>query len=67
MSERDSAKDEVLVSVSVRDLSDFCLQWEELRSLLSEEKLLSSTLSLDQKTVIFWLKTLADRTCKDGS
>lgn len=48
----------------IRDLSDFCQQWDGLRKLIEAHSLEQSSLSPEQQDVVNWLRELADRVCK---
>ena len=50
----------------IRDLSDFCLQWPDLREIvLSREREGFGTDDPDLRMVLLWLRLLADRVCCD--
>ena len=48
----------------IRDLSDFCEKWSELRPTVSDDSLAASSLPDQSREVIRWLTLLADRVCK---
>lgn len=48
----------------IRDLSDFCQQWQHLRRLVEAGDLEKSNLSGEQQEIVNWLRALADRVCK---
>lgn len=51
----------------VRDLSDFCQHWPELRHNVVEERLAALDLPDDVRQVVGWLVRLADRVHRDDS
>ncbi len=51
--------------LTLRDLSDFCTRWSELRPL-ADDACAVSDLTDDQREIVGWLILLADRTCGRG-
>lgn len=49
----------------LRDLSDFCQHWPELRSQVSDENLMVLALPDNARQIIEWLVRLADRVHHD--
>lgn len=47
----------------VRDLSEFCLEWPNLRKHLSEDEAPLENWSPKATTTLKWLVLLADKTC----
>lgn len=53
---------EILEKVNnIRDLSDFCLEWSNLKHLVEEAEIAKSNLSSEKKTIIHWLYLLAGK------
>lgn len=50
--------------VSLRDLADFCQNWDDIKLLIDDEELKKVPLSESQRQTILWLRTLADRVCR---
>jgi hypothetical protein len=49
--------------LQLRDLSDFCQQWPDLKLLVEDSRLERSPLESETVEVIGWLRDLADRVC----
>lgn len=50
----------------IRDLSDFCLKWPELREIvLAREREGLAAEDTELQVVLRWLRLLADRVCRD--
>ena len=50
----------------IRDLSDFCLKWPELRSIvLAREREGLAAEDPELQVVLRWLRLLADSVCRD--
>lgn len=49
--------------IDIRDLSDFCVYWEDLKPIMSEKSSAIDALSTNQKATLSWLKILADQIC----
>ena len=47
---------------SLRDLSDFCVNWKRLKPVLSEQTLNDSEMPDEAKALVIWLIEHADRT-----
>jgi len=45
----------------IRDLGDFCLQWSDLRGVVSEQELTQMPLDPRQREIVNWLRLLADK------
>ncbi len=50
---------------SIRDLSDFCIRWPDLRQWVSDDALHGVSGPEDTLRTIRWLVLLADRVCYD--
>ncbi len=50
---------------AIRDLSDFCVQWADLKPRLAPEALAQAGLDPEQREAVGWLVLLADRVCDD--
>lgn len=57
---------EIEILDDLRDISDFCTQWPQLKPVL-EQELDDVELSNELTKMITWLSTLADRVCVDPS
>lgn len=63
---RDEARDRLAKAggkLQLRDLSDFCQQWPDLKLLVEDGRLERAPLESDTVEVIGWLRDLADRVC----
>lgn len=49
----------------IRDLSDLCEHWTDLRAILLDREAPNQTLTGDQEALVGWLVLLADRVCLD--
>ena len=61
-----SSKDDRLRAASIeklRDLSDFCQNWPELRALLTAECDGTAVENQSKQAIVNWLVLLADRVC----
>ena len=54
-------------SADIRDLSEFCLEWPNLRECLNATAAPTEDWNPDAKNVLNWLIMLADRTCVLGA
>ena len=62
MSEESKAASEAIAALnSLRDLSDFCTCWPELRVLVADERIDVPGLPEETKATIAWLRQLAER------
>ena len=50
---------------SIRDLSDFCNNWPQVRRWVSDDALGAASIHANTLTTIRWLVLLADRVCYD--
>ncbi len=61
---RDVSKKPITQNIeNIRDLSDFCENWFELKELISDKNITRSNLDVETKQLVSWLRLLADRTC----
>lgn len=47
----------------IRDLSDFCTQWPDLRNLVATGQLDEAGMADETRRTIEWLTVLADKVC----
>ncbi|MEL6335378.1 MAG: hypothetical protein AAFQ88_01905 [Pseudomonadota bacterium] len=50
----------------LRDLSDFCQHWPELREIATDPTFLGDNPSDERRAMMTWLVALADRICGSG-